>query len=73
MIAFIDDHREAHGVEPIWLLVGLAGFIYPIIYSVGDDNLLRWGILLWYTTLGAIIGVIGGYTRPPMLKVPMPW
>ena len=31
MIAFIDDHREAHGVEPIWLLVGLAGFIYPII------------------------------------------
>ena len=29
--------------------------------------------MLWYTTLGAIIGVIGGYTRPPILRVPMPW
>ena len=65
MIAFIDDHREAHGVEPIWLLVGLAGFIYLTVYPVGDDSLLRWGILLWYTTLGAIIGVFGVYTWTP--------
>ena len=49
-------------------LFGLAGFIYLTVYPVGDDSLLRWGILLWYTTLGAIIGVFGVYTRHPMLE-----
>ena len=33
-------------------LFGLAGFIYLTVYPVGDESLLRWGILLWYTTLG---------------------
>ena len=54
-------------------LFGLAGFIYLTVYPVGDDSLLHWGILLWYTTLGAIIGVFGVYTRHPVLRVPMPW
>ena len=54
-------------------LLGLAGFIYLTVYPVGDDSLLRWGILLWYTTLGAIIGVFGVYTWNPVLKLPMPW
>ena len=54
-------------------LFGLAGFIYLTVYPVGDDSLLRWGILLWYTTLGAIIGVFGVYTWDPVLKLPMPW
>ena len=34
---------------------------------------LRWGILLWYTTLGAIVGVFGIFTRHPVLMFPMPW
>ena len=54
-------------------LFGLAGFIYLTVYPVGDESLLRWGILLWYTTLGAIIGVFGVYTWDPVLKLPMPW
>ena len=54
-------------------LFGLAGFIYLTVYPVGDDSLLRWGILLWYTTLGAIIGVFGVYTWNPVLKLPMLW
>ena len=54
-------------------LFGLAGFVYLTVYPVGDESLLRWGILLWYTTLGAIIGVFGVYTRHPVLRVPMPW
>jgi hypothetical protein len=37
------------------------------------DWLIRWGILLWYTTLGAIIGVFGVFTWHPILKLPMPW
>ncbi len=35
--------------------------------------LIRWGILLWYTTLGAIIAVFGVFTWHPVLKLPMPW
>jgi len=35
--------------------------------------LIRWGILLWYTTLGAIIGVFGVFIWHPVLKLPMPW
>lgn len=54
-------------------LFGIAGFIYLTVYPVGDDGLLRWGILLWYTTLGAIIGMFGVYNWHPILKLPMPW
>jgi hypothetical protein len=54
-------------------LFGIAGFIYLTIYPVGDDGLLRWGILLWYTTLGAIVGMFGVYNWHPILKLPMPW
>ena len=52
---------------------GIAGFICMTAYPVGEDSLLRWGILLWYTTLGAIIGVFGVYTWHPILRVPTPW
>ena len=41
--------------------------------NLTKPSLLRWGILLWYTTLGAIIGVFGVYTWHPILKVPMRW
>jgi hypothetical protein len=54
-------------------LFGIAGFVYLTVYPVGDDGLLRWGILLWYTTLGAIVGMFGVYTWHPILKLPMPW
>ncbi|MEM7427652.1 MAG: hypothetical protein AAF441_16290, partial [Pseudomonadota bacterium] len=35
--------------------------------------MLRWGILLWYTTLGAVIGVFGVYSSHPVLRFPLPW
>ena len=54
-------------------VVGLAGLVsLPLIWPEADWW-LRWGILLWYTTLGAVIGLIGVYTRHPLLKFPMPW
>lgn len=52
---------------------GLAGFIALPFFLEEAGWLLRWGILLWYTTLGAIIGVFGVYTRHPVLKLPLPW
>lgn len=57
----------------VGFVIGLAGFIVlPWIWPEAD-MLIRWGILLWYTTFGAIIGVFGAFTRHPILKLPMPW
>lgn len=54
-------------------VIGLAGFIL-LPYLVPDVTWqLRWGVLLWYTTLGAIIGVYGVYSRHPVLHLPLPW
>ena len=54
-------------------LFGLIGFIYLTVTPVDDNSLLRWGILLWYTTCGAIIGIFGVYTWHPVLRLSMPW
>lgn len=54
-------------------LIGLAGFI-ALPYIVPETTWqFRWGILLWYSTLGAIIGVYGVLTWHPILKLPLPW
>ncbi len=53
--------------------IGLVGFLFLPFFVPEADWLIRWGILLWYTTLGAIIGMFGVFTWHPMLKIPMPW
>lgn len=57
----------------VGLLIGLAGFVLLPWFLPEAGWLIRWGILLWYTTMGAIIGVFGVFTRHPVLKLPMPW
>ena len=57
----------------IGFLFGLAGFILLPYFLPEADLLLCWGILLWYTTVGAIIGVFGVFTYHPVLKLPFPW
>ncbi len=57
----------------IGFLIGLAGFILLPHFLPDASLMLRWGILLWYTTFGAIIGVFGVVTYHPVLKLPMPW
>jgi hypothetical protein len=43
----------------VGFLIGLAGFIImPMLWPEAPE-LLRWGILLWYATLGAVVGVFG--------------
>ncbi len=59
--------------KAVGLVVGLAGLIFLPFFAPEAGWLLRWGILLWYTTLGAIIGMFGVFTYHPMLKLPMPW
>lgn len=57
----------------IGLVFGLIGFIFLTYFLPDAGWLLRWGVLLWYTTVGAIIGVFGVFTYHPILKLPMPW
>ena len=53
--------------------VGLAGFLLLPFFAPEAGWLIRWGVLLWYTTLGAIIGMFGVFDYHPILKLPMPW
>ncbi len=53
--------------------IGLIAVVALPVLAPEADPMLRWGILLWYVTLGAIIGVFGVVTRHPVLHVPLPW
>ena len=57
----------------IGFAVGLIGFTLLPFMLPDSGWLLRWGLLLWYTTVGACIGVFGVFTWHPVLQLPMPW
>ena len=57
----------------IGFVIGIIGFISLPYFLPEAGMMLRLGILFWYTTLGAIIGVFGVFTYHPVLKLPMPW
>lgn len=57
----------------IGLIVGLIGFFALPLFWPEADLMIRWGVLLWYLTLGAIIAVYGVFTWHPVLELPMPW
>lgn len=54
-------------------VIGLIAFLAVPALMPGVDPLLRWGMLLWYTTLGGLIGLFGLFSRHPVLLLPMPW
>lgn len=59
--------------KALGLLFGLVGFL-SIPYMLPEaPELLRWGFLLWYVTIGAFIGVSGVLNRHPSLDIPFPW
>ena len=59
--------------KAVGFVIGLAGFILLPQFLPDAGWQLRWGILLWYMTLGAIIGVFGVFNRHPVLGIPLPW
>jgi len=59
--------------KSIGFLFGLAGLILLPFFLPEAGWQLRFGLLLWYTTLGAIIGVFGVLTRHPIMKLPLRW
>ena len=57
----------------IGCIVGLLAFISLPFFLPEVSLLFRWGILFWYITVGAFIGVFGVFTWHPILRLPMPW
>ena len=57
----------------VGFIIGLMGFLLLPVLAPEADPMLRWGILFWYTTMGAFIGVMGVFTHHPVLRLPMPW
>lgn len=55
------------------LLVGLVGFLGLSQFAPESDTTLRFGLLCWYVTLGAMVGLIGVWTWHPVLRLPMKW
>jgi len=52
---------------------GLMGLIFIPYFLPEASWLLRLGILLWYTTVGAIVGIFGALNFHPVFKVSLPW
>ena len=59
--------------KAIGFLFGLVGFICLPYFLPDSGWLIRWGLLLWYTTIGGLIGLFGVFTYYPILKIPLPW
>ncbi len=59
--------------KTIGFAFGLAGFLMVPYILPEADPMLRWGFLLWYTTLGAIIAIFGVFDWHPALDLPLPW
>ena len=57
----------------IGMAFGLLGFFMIPYLWPGESMWLRVGVLLWYTTFGAMIGVVGMFDYHPMLKFRMPF
>ena len=58
--------------KTIGLLVGLSGFFLVPHFLPNASPLLPWGILLWYITFGAIVGIYGVLDRLPVVDWRMP-
>lgn len=57
----------------VGFVLGLVGII-SLSYMWPDSSWMeRLAFLLWYTTVGAFIGVFGVLNWHPILRLPMPW
>ena len=59
--------------KSLGLLIGVIAFFSIPSFLPEADMWLRWGVLLWYITFGAIIGMFGVFSYHPILKLPLPW
>ncbi|MGI9371588.1 MAG: hypothetical protein ACR2OJ_03760 [Hyphomicrobiales bacterium] len=57
----------------VGLVFGLIGFFMLPVLSPDTSEMLRWAILLWYTTLGAFIGLFGVMDEHPLFGIRLYW
>lgn len=59
--------------KALGLAVGLIGF-FGLPQLLADPSMsLRVGVLLWYPTMGAFIGLFGIFSKHPILNFSMSW
>ncbi|MDG1995941.1 MAG: hypothetical protein P8J14_05565 [Emcibacteraceae bacterium] len=59
--------------KTVGMVFGILGFIMVPWFWPGVSSMMQWAILLWYITVGAVIGMFGVFTWHPILHLPMPW
>ncbi|MDH3668263.1 MAG: hypothetical protein OEN23_15145 [Paracoccaceae bacterium] len=59
--------------KTVGFFFGLIGFLMMPYMLPEAGQMLAWGFLLWYTTLGAIVAIFGVFDFHPILRLPMPW
>ena len=59
--------------KSLGFVFGLIGFFSLPYFLPDTDLMLRWGVLLWYPTVGATIGAFGLFDYHPVLRLPLPW
>lgn len=57
----------------VGFVIGASAFVFVPHFMPDAPWTLPWGIMLWHTTLGAIVGMFGVFTTHPVLKLPLPW
>lgn len=65
--------RRVVAGKVVGLAVGVLELATAPLFDPEIGWLIRWGLLLWYVTFGAVIGALGVFTYHPMLRLPMPW
>ncbi|MEH6405408.1 MAG: hypothetical protein V7750_18700 [Sneathiella sp.] len=53
--------------------VGVLGVACLFLFAPESSPLLLWGVVLWYTTVGAFVGIFGLFTEHPVFKFSFPW
>jgi hypothetical protein len=66
-------YRRTALAKGVGFIIGLIGFFLVPALVPGEGLWLRIGILLWYTTVGAMIGVLGLFDHHPFFGFPMPF
>ena len=54
-------------------IVGLTAFYFIPHFLPEHHASLKWGVMVWYITFGAIIGVFGVYTKVPVINLSLAW
>ena len=65
--------RRVIWAKIIGLVIGICGLLFTPYIIPGADMTLKIGVLLWYVTLAAMIGLGGIYTWHPVLKIKIAW